>query len=81
MSRGSQKRLRMFGRLKKNVYFCVSYFCAKSDMKHVILPKSAASVRRRLPFYLAMEEWVAGALPEVEYFFTWRVAHTVIYGH
>lgn len=50
-------------------------------MKHVILPKSAASARRRLPFYLAMEEWVAGALPEGEYFFTWRVAPTVIYGH
>ena len=50
-------------------------------MKHVILPTCAASALRRLPFYLAMEEWVAGALPEDEYFFTWRVAPTVIYGH
>lgn len=36
---------------------------------------------RRLPFFLAMEEWVAGNLPEGEYFFTWNVAPTVIVGH
>lgn len=35
---------------------------------------------RRLPFYLATEEWVARILPPAEYFFTWRVKPTVIFG-
>ncbi len=35
---------------------------------------------RRLPFYLAVEEWVARTLPPAEYFFTWRVRPTVIFG-
>jgi len=35
---------------------------------------------RRLPFYLAMEEWAARTLPEGDYFFSWRVLPTVICG-
>lgn len=35
---------------------------------------------RRLPFYLAVEEWVARTLPPAEYFFIWRVRPTVIFG-
>lgn len=46
-------------------------------MKHVVLPDRAA---RRLPFYLAMEEWVARHLPPDDYFFTWQVRPTVIFG-
>ncbi|MDE6652907.1 MAG: lipoyltransferase [Muribaculaceae bacterium] len=34
----------------------------------------------RLPFYLAIEEWVARNMPAAEYFFTWRVKPTVIFG-
>lgn len=34
----------------------------------------------RLPFFLAMEEWVAMQLPAGEYFFTWIVSPTVIIG-
>ena len=45
-------------------------------MKNVVLP---GAVRRSLAFYLAMEEYVAGAV-EDEAFFVWRVEPTVIYG-
>ena len=34
----------------------------------------------RLPFYLAMEEYVARCLDEKECFFMWQVAPTVIFG-
>lgn len=47
-------------------------------MIHVALPDGLS--RRSLPFYLAMEEWVADALPEGEYFFAWNVGPTVICG-
>lgn len=46
-------------------------------MIHIIAPTDA---RRRLPFYLAMEEWAAATLPPAEYFFSWRVEPTVICG-
>lgn len=46
-------------------------------MKHVALPDS---VQRRLPFYLTMEEWVATNLPPDDYFFSWQVRPTVIFG-
>lgn len=36
--------------------------------------------RRPLPFYLAMEEWAAANLPPDDYFFTWQVDPTVIFG-
>lgn len=35
---------------------------------------------RRLPFYLAMEEYVAREFPAHEYFFIWQVEPTVIFG-
>lgn len=48
-------------------------------MKHVVLPD--ATPYHRLPFYLAMEEWVARRLPaDDEYFFAWQVLPTVICG-
>lgn len=34
----------------------------------------------RLPFYLAMEEYVARELPAQDYFFIWQVEPTVIFG-
>ncbi len=37
-------------------------------------------IRRRLPFYLAMEEWAARCLPAEDYFFSWQVNPTVIFG-
>lgn len=37
-------------------------------------------VQRRLPFYLAMEEWAAANLPADDYFFCWQVEPTVIFG-
>lgn len=47
-------------------------------MIHVTMPYT--SRQRRLPFYLAMEEWVARTLPANDYFFTWIVDPTVICG-
>lgn len=47
-------------------------------MIHVALPSSFP--QQRLPFYLAMEEWVAKSLPAAEYFFTWTSDPTVICG-
>lgn len=46
-------------------------------MIHLRLPDNS---HRRLPFYLAMEEWAARRLPAADYFFTWRVSPTVIFG-
>lgn len=46
-------------------------------MKHVLLPDDRC---RRLPFYLALEEWVARTLPAEDWFFSWSVAPTVIVG-
>lgn len=46
-------------------------------MIHIQLPETQV---HRLPFYLAMEEWVARRLPAADYFFTWRVQPTVIFG-
>lgn len=46
-------------------------------MIHLRLPDTTP---RKLPFYLAMEEWAARRLPAADYFFTWRVSPTVIFG-
>lgn len=46
-------------------------------MIEVLLPLSK---ERKLPFYLAMEEWVAVNLPPDDYFFAWIVNPTVIVG-
>ena len=46
-------------------------------MKYIALP---APQQRRLPFYLAMEEYVARRLDEPDAFFIWQVPPTVIYG-
>ncbi len=46
-------------------------------MKHIVLDNVS---HRRLPFFLALEEWVAASLPPDEYFFTWQVDPTVICG-
>lgn len=45
-------------------------------MKHVLLPNNT---RHRLPFYLAMEEFLA-ARDNEDYFFMWQVNPTVIIG-
>lgn len=46
-------------------------------MKHLVL---SSDHTRPLPFYLAMEEWVAMRLPADDYLFTWIVDPTVIFG-
>lgn len=46
-------------------------------MKYISLPHN---ITHRLPFYLAMEEFVARNLDEDECFFMWQVAPTVIFG-
>lgn len=46
-------------------------------MIYVALP---INEQRPLPFYLAMEEYVARALPARDYFFMWQVNPTVIFG-
>ncbi|MDE6396253.1 MAG: lipoyltransferase [Muribaculaceae bacterium] len=49
-------------------------------MIHLTLNDEAGARPRRLPFFLAMEEWAAAQLPADEYFFTWSVEPTVIIG-
>ncbi len=39
-----------------------------------------STCEHRLPFYLAMEEYVARYLPSNDYFFMWQVEPTVIFG-
>ncbi len=46
-------------------------------MVYVSLPNEK---QRRLPFYLAMEEYIARTLPANDYFFMWQVNPTVIFG-
>ena len=46
-------------------------------MIHVKLP---TGMEYRLPFYLAMEEYVAREFPAQDYFFMWQVEPTVIFG-
>lgn len=46
-------------------------------MVYVALPDNE---QRALPFYLAMEEYIARALPPADYFFMWQVQPTVIFG-
>ena len=46
-------------------------------MKYVALPNE---VQQKLPFYLAMEEYVARHLVADDYFFMWQVEPTVIFG-
>lgn len=46
-------------------------------MVYVALP---IEEQRPLPFYLAMEEYIARTLPATDYFFMWQVPPTVIFG-
>ena len=46
-------------------------------MTYVALPEEK---QYRLPFYLAMEEYVAREFPAQDYFFMWQVQPTVIFG-
>lgn len=48
-------------------------------MIYALLPECADGRLRRLPFYLAMEEYLARNF-EGEYFFMWQVEPTVIFG-
>ena len=50
---------------------------AKRLMFYIALP---AEERRRLSFYLAMEEYVARHLPPADWFFMWQVEPSVIFG-
>ncbi len=47
-------------------------------MVYVTLPTEKQY--RRLPFFLAMEEYIARELPAQDYFFIWQVEPTVIFG-
>lgn len=64
------KREKIFVGKKKFVYLW--------GMIRVVIPQEA--LNRRLPFYLAMEEWVAINFPENDYVFFWTVDPTVICG-
>ena len=64
--------LKRFGDIK--YYY---YFCRKIIVKYIALPFKEV---RPLPFYLAMEEYVARRVSEPECFFMWQVEPTVIYG-
>lgn len=46
-------------------------------MVYIALPDEK---QHRLPFYLAMEEYIAHVLPAGDYFFMWQVPPTVIFG-
>ena len=46
-------------------------------MTHVSL---SSDVLRPLPFYLALEEYVARTMPAGDYFLLWQVTPTVIFG-
>lgn len=46
-------------------------------MVYIALPDET---QHNLPFYLAMEEYVARVLPATDYFFMWQVEPTVIFG-
>ena len=47
-------------------------------MKRIVIPTQPHDIP--LPFYLAVEEWVAKNLPAGKYFFAWQVDSTVICG-
>lgn len=49
-------------------------------MRHILFPDTIDTRNRRLPFFLATEEWAARLLPAGEYFFSWQVDPTVICG-
>ncbi|MCM1320376.1 MAG: lipoyltransferase [Muribaculaceae bacterium] len=49
-------------------------------MRHIRFAPHIDTYHRRLPFFLATEEWVAYNLPADEYFFCWQVDPTVICG-
>lgn len=49
-------------------------------MRHVAFINDKMKESRRLPFFLALEEWVARTLPADDYFFSWQVDPTVICG-
>lgn len=57
----------------------IDYFWA-SDLKDMIEIRLPEERQHRLPFFLAMEEWVAKNLPPDDYIFSWRVNPTVICG-
>lgn len=49
-------------------------------MRHIAFSPETDIKNRRLPFFLALEEWVARHMPAGEYFFSWQVDPTVICG-
>lgn len=49
-------------------------------MKYILLPETETTERHKLPFYFAIEEYVARQLPNDEYFFIWQVGPTVMLG-
>lgn len=49
-------------------------------MIYIVFPSEHDILNRRLPFFLATEEWVARRMPAGNYFFSWQVDPTVICG-
>ena len=49
-------------------------------MRHIAFSAETDVVNRRLPFFLALEEWTARNMPAGDYFFSWHVDPTVICG-
>lgn len=49
-------------------------------MRNIAFSPETDVINRRLPFFLALEEWVARHMPAGDYFFSWQVDPTVICG-
>ena len=45
-------------------------------MRHIAFSAETDVVNRRLPFFLALEEWTARNMPAGDYFFSWQVEPT-----
>ena len=68
----------IFGILLGRCFFFCKFATEENfSMKYVALPNE---VQHKLPFYLAMEEYVARHLVADDYFFMWQVEPTVIFG-
>jgi len=62
--------------MQKSTHFPACYV----EIPEQTMPDIPQEKRRRAPFYLAAEEWIANNLPEDNYLFTWQLGRTVVMG-
>lgn len=60
----------------KATHFPACYVEIPEERSHQV----SGGARKRAPFYLAAEEWIARNLPEDDYLFTWQLGRTVVMG-